>query len=128
MAEIFFETRFLLLILFSLLLPAAIFGWLIVKRKISRITVMLFGLILIGLAGVDIVLLQSLASSAKASLSPLDDAIFASEISLGLYLLPAVCAGIGINVVSHVLINHLVEAEQRFDQEREFKRSDAAKR
>ena len=36
--------------------------------------------------------------------------------ALGLYLLPALFAGIGINLVSHVLIHHLVSAERRFDQ------------
>jgi hypothetical protein len=43
--------------------------------------------------------------------------IFSSELSMALYLLPAVFAGIGVNLLSHVLIGHLNEAEQKFDQE-----------
>lgn len=46
-----------------------------------------------------------------------DDKLFASELSIALYLLPAVLAGIGINVVSHILIHHLLDAEKRFDRE-----------
>jgi hypothetical protein len=53
---------------------------------------------------------------AKLSSSMFDDKIFASEISVALYLLPAIFAGTGINVVSHILINHLIEAETRFER------------
>lgn len=116
MAEVVFETRFLLLVLFSLLLPALIFRQLIVRRMISRRTVAAFALSLIALAAIDFGLLQSLGSSARASLSPLDDALFASEISLGLYLLPAVFAGIGVNLLSHLLTTHLDEAEKQYDR------------
>jgi hypothetical protein len=34
-----------------------------------------------------------------------------------LYLLPALFAGIGINVVSHILVSHRVGAEKKFAQE-----------
>jgi hypothetical protein len=54
---------------------------------------------------------------AKLSASFIDDALFASELSLALYLLPALFGGIGINLVSHVLVNHLVQAEKRFKSE-----------
>ena len=40
--------------------------------------------------------------------------MFLSEVSLALYLLPAMFGGIGINVISHVLIDHLLDAEKRF--------------
>lgn len=112
----FLETRFFLLILFSLLLPSAILFFLIAKRMISKLTVTIFGIMLILLAGVDVVLLQSLANSAKASLSTGDYAFFASELAMGLYLLPAVFAGIGINIVSHVLISHLADAERQYER------------
>jgi hypothetical protein len=72
--------------------------------------------VLIAVAGVDIALLRLLAAKAVASVGSFDNNVFASEVSIGLYLLPALFAGIGINLVSHVLIHHLGSAELRFDQ------------
>ena len=40
--------------------------------------------------------------------------MFDSEVTVGLYVLPALLAGIGINVTSHVLIQHLTDAQRRF--------------
>ena len=77
---------------------------------------LLFGLVLIAVAGIDIALLRLLATRALASSASFDDHVFASEVTIGLYLLPALFAGIGINLVSHVLIHHLASAERRFDQ------------
>ncbi len=114
---VFFELRFWLLVVFSIVLPLAIYVVLMAKRAISRKTVLLFGCVLIVLAGVDVYLLQSLASSAKTTASVVDDALFLSEVSLALYLLPALIGGVGVNMISHVLINHLTEAEKRFDRE-----------
>ncbi|MBL8524295.1 MAG: hypothetical protein JNN20_11440 [Betaproteobacteria bacterium] len=114
---VFFELRFWLLVVFSIVLPFAIYAVLMAKRAISRKTVLLFGCVLIVLAGVDVYLLQSLASSAKTTASVVDDALFLSEVSLALYLLPALIGGVGVNMISHVLINHLTEAEKRFDRE-----------
>jgi hypothetical protein len=87
------------------------------KSAISRKTVLLFGVILIALAGVDVFLLQRLTELAKNSPSLLDDAIFVSELSAALYLLPAFFGGVGINMVSHVLISHVAYAERLFDRE-----------
>jgi hypothetical protein len=114
---IFTELEFWLLIVFSFFLPIGIYWTLMFKRSIAQGTVLLFGLVLVGIAGVDVYLLQSLAAMAKLSASFVDDALFASELSLALYLLPALFGGIGINLVSHVLVNHLVQAEKRFKSE-----------
>jgi len=46
-----------------------------------------------------------------------DDALFVSEVRVALYLLPALFAGLGINVISHVLTTHLVAAEKRFAEQ-----------
>jgi hypothetical protein len=46
-----------------------------------------------------------------------DDKIFNSEFSIALYLLPVLYAGVGTNLISHVLISHLKGAEQAFDEE-----------
>jgi len=114
--SVFLEKEFVLLVAFSLLFPALIYGSMWVGRAISRSTVLVFGLLLIALSGLDIYLLQSLDNMAKLSSSAFDDKIFSSEISIALYLLPAFFAGTGINVASHILINHLIEAEKNFDK------------
>jgi hypothetical protein len=112
----FVEVEFFLLIFFSLILPVCLYGYLMWKKAISRITVLLFGITLIMISGVDVFLLQRLAGIAKASPSLLDDRIFASELSAALYLLPILFAGIGVNMVLHLLVNHLAEAERNFDR------------
>jgi hypothetical protein len=79
--------------------------------------VLLLGIILIVVSGVDVFLLQRLGAMAKSSPSLIDNIIFASEISVALYVLPLLFAGIGMNLISHILINHLGDAERRFDRE-----------
>ncbi len=113
----FFEFRFVLLVLCSVIAPIAIYAWMLFKRSISRKTVLGFGVILVLLSGLDIVLLSGLAELAANSTSVLDDKFFMTELRLAAYLLPALFAGIGINVISHILVQHLHEAERQFDQE-----------
>jgi hypothetical protein len=117
-ANVFAEVTFWLLIAFSLVIPAGIYWILLVKRAVSRGTVLLLGFTLVAIAGLDVYLLQHLARLAKVTPSLADDAAFVSEVSLALYLLPAMYAGIGVNVLSHVLIRHLGESESRFLEER----------
>lgn len=121
---VFTEIRFWLLIVFSVILPFLIYGVLMAKRAISRLAVLLLGVTLVLIAGVDVYLLHSLAAEIKRNTATADDATFINEVSLALYLLPALFAGIGINVVSHILVSHLVEAEERFKQEKRFKERD----
>jgi hypothetical protein len=111
---VFAELAFWLLIAFSGVVPPLIYWFLLSKRSIAQGTVLLFGLVLVAIAGVDVYLLQRLTSLAKLSHSLVGDAIFLSEVSLALYLLPALFGGIGINLVSHVLVTHLAAAENRF--------------
>ena len=110
------EDGFWLLIAFSILAPVGVFTTLLMRRVISRPAVLVFGIVLILLAGLDVVLLQKLNSWATVVPAPREDHFFASEVSLALYLLPVVLAGIGVNLVSHVLIHRLGEAERRFDK------------
>ena len=117
-STVFTELKFWLLVAFSVVIPAGIYTLLLAKRVISRTAVLLFGFSLVGIAGIDVYLLQSLAALSKLTPSLADDAIFSSEISLGLYLLPAMFAGIGINIVSDVLVNHLAQAQIRFRETR----------
>lgn len=114
----FFEAEFILLVLFAFIIPACIYGYMMWKKAISRRSVLVFGILLIAISGVSIVLLQRLGGIAKSSLSGADDQLFSSEVSLALYLLPALFAGIGVNIISHILISHLEKAEKLFDKER----------
>ncbi len=86
------------------------------SRAISRLTVLGFGIVLILLAGLDVVLLQKLSIWVRVVPIASGDHFFASEVSVALYLLPVVLAGIGVNLVSHILVQHLSEAERRFDK------------
>lgn len=116
MKTVFMELQFWLLLLFSVVLPAAIYAGLLWRRVISRNTVLVFGLLLLIISGVDIYLLQVLANMAKTTASHWDNTVFLSEVSLALYLLPVTYGGIGVNLISHVLIRHLSRAERRFEQ------------
>jgi hypothetical protein len=112
--SVFVELRFWLMVVVSVVLPFCIYGVLLVKRAISRVTALLLGFLLVMIAGLDIFVLQSLAAAAKLTPSMADDVLFRSEMSLAFYLFPAMFGGIGVNVISHVLVRHLVEAEARF--------------
>ena len=116
-ATIFTELRFWLLIAFSVVVPTWIYVALLRKRSISRAMVLLFGFVLVLISGLDVYLLQSLANAAGSSPSLQDDKIFRSEVSLALYLFPVMFGGIGINIVSHILVSHLLDAEARFKRE-----------
>ena len=111
---IFVELQFWLLVLFSIVVPGIIVWVCLTVTAVSRNIVLVLGLILAGIAGFDFYLLQALARMARATLSLTDDRIFDSEITVGLYVLPALLAGVGINVISHVLIQHLTDAQKRF--------------
>jgi hypothetical protein len=116
--SVFFEFEFISLVAFSLILPTGVYFFMMWKQTISRKTVLVLGLVMMLIAGVDVFLLQRLKALAQASPSMIDDLFFGSELSLTLYLLPALFAGLGVNMISHVLIQHLVDAERRFDRER----------
>jgi len=111
---VFVEIQFWLLVLFSFVVPGIIVWACLTVRAVSRNTVLVLGVLLVIIAGFDFYLLQTLARMAKLTPSLADDAIFDSEITVGLYVLPAFLAGIGVNVVSHALIQHLTDAQERF--------------
>lgn len=115
--SVFAELYFWLLVVCSVVLPVAIYSALLFKRAVSRATILILGLTLVAIAGVDVFLLQRLEAMSKLSPSLLDDAVFNSEVTIGFYLLPALFAGIGIDVISHVLIRHLDKAQKTFHQE-----------
>ena len=114
---LFTEVRFWLMVCVSVVLPFGIYALLLAKRAISRTTVLVLGFTLVAIAGLDVYFLHSLSAAAGRTPALAGDAFFVSELSLALYLLPAMFGGVGVNLISHILISHLVEAEQRFISE-----------
>ena len=115
--SIFVEIEFFSLIVVSFILPVSIYIYMMWKKAISRKVVLLFGIILITISGVNVVLLQNLSEMATKTPSLLDDRVFTSELSVALYILQILFAGIGVNILSHILISHLADAEKKFDRE-----------
>ncbi|MBR7799259.1 hypothetical protein [Undibacterium fentianense] len=113
----FFEIEFYVLILLTFLLPIGIYWMMLKKRSISKIHVLAYGIVLVLLSALNVVLLRLLHDIAMKTPSLADEKLFASEISIALYVVPAIFAGIGINIISHVLIEHLKEAERNFSQD-----------
>lgn len=120
--SVFVEIQFFMLIVCTFVLPIGIYSYMMWKRSISRKVVLLFGVLLIAVSGGNIFLLHLLRILARDTPSLLDDSIFASEMSVALYLIPAIFAGIGVNIISHILISHLAEAEKKFDKEHKERR------
>ena len=108
----FAQIEFYALTMTSVLLPIVIFVGLSRAKKVRRSALCVFGLILLFLAAADVILLERLAVISKLSVSLLDDTIFASELTVGLYMLPLISAGLGVNLLSHLLITHLDEADE----------------
>lgn len=113
--SVFVEMRFWLLVVFSAVAPLGIYTGMLLKRAISRKAVLCLGLALLVIAGVDLYLLQILTLKAQATPSLADDRLFSSELSVALYLLPLLFGGVGVNLISHILLQHLREAEARYD-------------
>lgn len=118
-ATVFTQVRFWVLVLCSLVCPAAIFVTLFVRREFSKKAVLAFGLLLILLAGVDIFVLRALSLEAQATPSLADDIVFSSELSIALYIIPAAFGTFGLNMVSHVLMHYLKQKEARFEAHRQ---------
>jgi hypothetical protein len=114
---VFAELKFWLMVLASVVLPFGMYAVLMTKRAISRRTTLLLGFALVAVAGMDVYFLRILARLAKATPSITDDGVFVSEISIALYLLPAMFGGIGVNVISHVLLRHLDDANRQFNHD-----------
>jgi hypothetical protein len=109
---VFVEAKFWLLVVFSLIAPIGIVWLCLTMRAVSRRHLLVLGLVLVAIAGFDIYLLQALARMSRLTPSLADDVVFDSEITVGLYVLPALLAGVGVNVTSHVLIQHLTDAQR----------------
>jgi hypothetical protein len=117
LTSVFVEIRFWLLIVLSFVVPTVVYFSMHRRRFVSSATVLALGALLVAIAGVDVYLLQVLETLARQTRSLVDDAIFASELSVALYIVPVCFAGIGINIVSHVIVAHLTRAEARYAAE-----------
>ncbi|MEJ8855203.1 hypothetical protein WKW79_11520 [Variovorax robiniae] len=115
--SVFAELSFWFMAIASVAVPIAIYAVLLAKRAVSRNTVLVLGITLVAIAGVDIYFLRHMAAAASATESLADDALFLSELSFALYLFPLMFGGVGVNLISHVLISHLVAAERRFEKQ-----------
>lgn len=116
---IYLEIEFWVLVVFSACVPATILLFLILKRRISRLTVAVTGSALILSAGLDAIILQRLGTMAKATPQLADDLVFASEFSIALFILPLIMAGIGVNLLSHLLHEHLIIAELEYERKKD---------
>ena len=116
-STVFVELKFWLLIVVSVVVP--MFMYLLQRRKneVSPAFVFVFGLVLIAISGLDVYLLQALATESRFTHSLMDNAIFNSEMSLSLYVFPFLFGGIGINMVSDMLVGHLMSAEKRYEEQ-----------
>jgi len=85
------------------------------RKAISRKVVLLFGVVLITISGINVVLLQRLSDMATKTPSLIDDRVFTSELSVALYLLPIIFADVDVNILSHILISYVCDAEKKFD-------------
>lgn len=115
-SNVFTHVYFWLLVLCAGAPSAAIYWLSLRKRAMSSFVILLMGFSLVAIAAIVVFLLQSLKEQAKLTPSVADDTFFNSEVSIALFLVPVMFCGIGINVISHVLIEHLVETRKRFRQ------------
>lgn len=115
---VFTHVYFWLLILFAGVPSATIYWLALRKRAMSTFVILLLGFSLVAIAAIVVFLLQSLKAQARLTPSVADDVFFNSEVSIALFLLPVMFCGIGINVISHVLMEHLVETRKRFKSSR----------
>lgn len=115
--SVFAQLDFWVMVAVSAVLPFAIYGALLATRSVSRVTVLVLGVAMVAIAGFDVYFLRHIAAVARDTPSLADDAVFVSEISFALYLFPLMFGGIGVNLISHILVSHLVGAEKRFAKE-----------
>lgn len=123
------ESAFLVLEFYGVLvttfvLPVLIYIYMLKKRSISRYHVVVYGVVLVSLSALSAFFLSRLREMSLLSVSLTDEKLFASEISIALYIVPAIFAGIGINIISHVLIDHLQSAERRYAEAQIHSRQD----
>ena len=71
----FLKGEFFALIATSLLIPAALFRYLVTREQISQAAVLLYAVLLLLLGGADVMLLRRLAEIARHTPTLVDDAV-----------------------------------------------------
>ncbi|MCI0475722.1 MAG: hypothetical protein L0Y55_05705 [Anaerolineales bacterium] len=104
----FLTIEFWTLVIISFALPCLIFFKFIHKRRRRHAHILSFALLLILLAGVDVLLLQQLENVARTTSSLMDDSIFLSGYSLALYILPLVLGTLGSDLLAHVIKAYII--------------------
>ncbi len=92
------------LLLISCLLPVFFLLIHLVNRKpMSRLWLFFWGIVFILLGGINIVVLRRLGDIVMKSRQTWDDVVFGPTYSIAFYVLPLVCAGIGVNLITEVI-------------------------
>lgn len=104
----FLSVQFWTLVIISFVLPCIIFFRFIRKRKCRHAHILLFALLLIALAGTDVLLLRQLESIARKTPDLMDDRVFLSQYSLALYILPLVSGTLGSDLLAYVVTAHII--------------------
>jgi len=92
------------LLLISCLLPVLFLLVHLVNRKpVNRIWLFFWGIVFVLLGGINIVVLRRLGDIAMKSQHAWDDVLFGPTYSIAFYVLPLLCAGIGVNLITEVI-------------------------
>jgi hypothetical protein len=92
------------LLLISCLLPVLFLLIHLVNRKpISRLWLFFWGVVFVLLGGINIVVLRRLGEIVMQSQHTWDDVLFGPTYSIAFYVLPLLCAGVGINLITEVI-------------------------
>lgn len=104
---VFYRAEFWALVAVSLGFPLALIADLLRKVTVSRRWLVGSAMLLLLLAGLDVALIGRVQELARLTPGLADDAVFLSESQVALYLLPYIAAGVGINLLSFAITQHL---------------------
>ena len=105
--SILIKAEFWGLVAVSIALPVAVIWHLVRVVRISRALLIGYSITLMGVSGLDAVLIKAIAVLARQTSSLADDKVFLGEYSLALYLLPLISAGVGMNLLTYTITRHL---------------------
>lgn len=92
------------LLLLSCLLPVFfLLIHLVTRKPVNRLWLFFWGVVFVLLGGINIVVLRRLGEIVMRSQHTWDDVFFGPTYSIAFYVLPLLCAGIGVNLISEVI-------------------------
>lgn len=116
----------MVLIFFGVIPSFAIYLLLYLKKSTSPLVVFLCGIGLIFVSVVTLFKLGDISEMARVYLNPTGYKQVMTESRLALYVLPFLSAGVGSNLISHVLLQHLRRTEQIYRDEIQVKNRENA--